>query len=165
MLCLHSSSNGSCPRHTVEGSLFCAVHANEADRIKGYLINDEILKKQFDHHTQGDLYSLRGEIVLLRSMINQRLNTATNDLERSAVYREVGGWIATLDKLVNSLSKLEEKTSQTLTREALLDFARRVIDVVSQEVKQIDGYEKVIDAIAVRLIEEVGATNNLPGIK
>ena len=161
MLCLHSSSKGSCPRHTVEGSLFCSTHANEADRVKGYLINDEILRQQFDHHQQGDLYSLRGEIVLLRAMINQRLNSATNDLERSAVFREIGGWIATLDKLVNSLSKLEEKTSQTLTRGALLDFARRVITVVSQEVKQIEGYEKVVDAIAARLVQEVGATNNI----
>jgi hypothetical protein len=160
MLCLHSSSKGSCPRHAAEGSIFCTVHCDEAERIKGYLINDAALKERFDHHSEGNLYSVRQEITLLRAMINSRLDLARNDVEKIIAFKEIGPWIATLDKLVNSLAKLEKESSQVLTREALLDFARLVINVVSSEIKTLPGYEQAVDAIKVKLIEAVSMTNN-----
>jgi hypothetical protein len=158
---MHSSQNGSCPRHAVEGSIFCSVHCDEAERVRGYLINDASLKERFDHHAEGNLYSVRQEITLLRAMINQRLDLAQNDVEKIVAFKEIGPWIATLDKLVNSLAKLEKESSQVLTREALLDFARLVINVVSSEIRQLPGYEQAVDAIKVKLIEAVAKTTNL----
>lgn len=165
MLCLHSSSKGSCPRHAVEGSIFCATHCDEQARIKGYLIEDAALKERFDHHSEGNLYSVRQEITLLRAMIQTRLDLAKNDVEKIVAFQSIGPWIATIDKLVNSLAKLEKESSQVLTREALLDFARTVITVVSTEVKTLPNYEQVVDAIKVKLIEAVGSTNNKIGDK
>lgn len=160
MLCMHSSQKGSCPRHAVEGSIYCSVHCDEQERVRGYMINDPQLREQFEHHSEGNLYSVRQEITLLRAMINSRLELANNDIEKIVAFREIAPWIATLDKLVNSLAKLEKESSQVLSREALLDFARLVINVVSEEVKQLPGYESAVDAIKVKLIEAVAQTKN-----
>ena len=158
--CLKSGKNGSCPRHAAEGSLFCDRHTDEAVQVRNYLIEDAKLRDGFERQEQASLYSLRDEVVLLRTMINDRLNMAKNEAERIVAYREIGGWISTVDKLVNSLNKLEKETSQVLTKETLMEVGRQIVQIISEEVKKLPGHEEVIDAVAVRLVPVIeGAVN------
>lgn len=150
--CLKSGKNGSCPRLAVEGSLFCERHTNESDRVQTYLIEDAALRASFERQSHANLYSLREEVCLIRAMINDRLNICRCEAERLVAYREIGTWIGTVDKLVNSLNKLEKETSQILTKETLLTIGAALVTVISEELKKIEGHEKVIDAISVRII-------------
>ena len=158
--CLSSGSNGSCPRKAVEGSMFCDRHTNEAERVRNYLIEDAQLKTSFERQQKADLFSLRDEVILLRTMIGDRLNMAKSEAERMVAYREIGTWIGTVDKLVNSLNKLEKETSQVLTKETVLDIGRQIVQVISEEVKKLPGHEQVIDAVAVRLVPIIEEATN-----
>lgn len=158
--CFRSSKSGSCPNEAAEGSLFCQKHANENDQIKGYILQDEEILKQFEHHAKGNLFSLRQEVTLLRAMINDRLNMANTPSERQLAYREVGNWIGTLDKLTNSLNRLEKETSEVLTRETLMKLAQQMVQVISEEVKTLPGYEAAVDRIATRVVGLVNEASN-----
>ena len=158
--CLKSGPNGSCPQQAVEGSLFCARHTNESQRVRNYLIEDAKLQAEFDRLAGADLYSLRDEVVLLRTMIQDRLNMAKSEAERMVAYREIGTWISTVDKLVVSVNKLEKETSQVLTKETLMSIGAAIVQVIAEEVKKLPGHEDVIDAVAHRIIPLIEQASN-----
>jgi len=158
--CLHSGPSGSCPRQVVTGSLFCDRHTDEAERVRNYLIEDAKLREGFDRQQRADLYSLREEVTLLRTMINDRLNMAKSDAERIVAYREISTWIGTVDKLVNSVNKLDKETSQVLSKETLMSVAAAIVKVISEEIKKLPGHEQVIDAVATRIVPLIEEASN-----
>lgn len=161
MNCLHSAKNGSCPHKPVEGSLFCAQHTNQDDRIAEYLVEDPTLGGEYDRQGRGNLLSLRSEVTLLKAMVGRRLNFAKTEAEQIVAFNQVSSWMITIDKLVNSLHKLEKETSEVLTRDTLMKVARQFIAIISEEIKQLPGYEDAIDRIAPRLVGVVATAANL----
>jgi hypothetical protein len=158
--CLKSGTNGSCPRQAVEGSLFCDRHTDEGKRVRNYLIEDARLKVEFERLAGADLYSIRDEVALLRTMINDRFNMARSEAERIVAYREIGSWLGTLDKLVTSLNKLEKDTDQVLTKETLLSIGLEIVKILDEEIKSLPGHEQVIDAVAVRIVPLIEQASN-----
>lgn len=153
MKCLHSSTAGSCPLDSVEGSLYCQKHSNEIALRRNYLLDDEKLRESLEGKLGSNMImSLREEVALLRVMIQDRLNLAKSDAERLVAYNQVGNWLGTLDKLVNSLNRLEKETSQVLTKETLMQVGRAIVSILSEEIKRLEGYEDVIDAVATRIV-------------
>jgi hypothetical protein len=136
----------------VAGSLFCDRHTDEQKQVRNYLIEDARLRAGFERQNVADLYSLREEVALLRMMINDRLNMAKSEAERMVAYREIGSWVGTVDKLVNSLNKLDKETSQVLTKDTLMAIGLQIVQVLAEEVKRLPGHEQVIDAVSVRLV-------------
>lgn len=158
--CLHSGTSGSCPRDAVAGSLFCERHTDEAQRVRNYLIEDAKLREGFERQQSADLYSLREEVTLLRTMINDRLNMAKSEAERIVAYREISTWIGTVDKLVNSVNKLEKETSQVLTKETLMAIGAAIVKVIAEEIKSLPDHERVIDAVATRIVPLIEEASN-----
>ena len=159
-ICMHSGPNGSCPKPSVEGSLFCDVHSNELSRVQTYLIEDETARAHFDRQDQTNLHSVRAELKLLRMMINDRISMAKSEADRMAAYNAVGPWIATVDKLVQNLAKMERETSAVLTRETLLKVGQSIVQIIADELQHVEGREMVIDAIAKRIIPVVSEASN-----
>lgn len=158
--CTRSGPNGSCPLDATSGSLFCEKHSNPSVLRRNYILEDTKLQAKLDRDQGNVIYSLRDEVVLLRAMVEDRLNFAKNDVERLVAYQQVATWIATIDKLVNSLNKLEKETSQTLTKATLMEVARQLVQVIAEEIQHLPNHEMVIDAISQRVVPVIeGATN------
>lgn len=157
---MRSGRNGSCPLDAVQGSMFCEEHSNELTLRANYLIEDERLRNLFERKRGTELTSMRDDVALMRTMIEDRLNLAKSDAERLAAYSQIGNWMGTLDKLVNSLNRLEEKTSAVLTRETLMKVAQSLVQVIAEEIANLPDSEMVIDAIAQRVVPVIeNATN------
>lgn len=140
--------------------MFCDRHTDEQAQVRDFLIEDADLRAKFETHKKSDLYSLRNEVALLRTMVYDRLNMAKSEAERIVAYREIGTWMGTLDKLVSSLNRLEKDTSQVLTKETVLAIGREMVQAIAEEVRALPDHEKVIDAIAVRIVPLIeNATN------
>lgn len=164
--CLKSGSNGSCPYDALDGSLFCDRHSNEVALQRNYVLADAQLAEKFERqHGASMLNTLREEVMLLRAMANDRLNMCKTDAERIVAYSQVATWFGTIDKLVTTLNRMEKETSQVLTKETLMEVFRTIVAVISDEVKSLDGYEKVIDAISVRLVPVIEEAANVKGSK
>lgn len=159
--CTRSGPNGSCPLDAVEGSLFCEKHSNQLSLRRNYLLEDAKLQEKISRDQGSVIYSLRDEVVLMRAMVEDRLNLAKTDAERLMAYQQVATWIATIDKLVNSLNRLEKETSQTLTKETLMEVGRQLVQVIAEEIRELPNHEMVIDSIARRIQPVIeGATNS-----
>lgn len=160
MKCTRSGPNGSCPLDAVEGSLFCEKHSNEAALRSNYVLADAKLAEKLSSKPGDVIYSLRDEVTLMRAMIEDRLNMAKSDAEKLVAYNQVAAWIGTVDKLVNSLNRLEKEVNSTLTKDALFEVARKLIQVIVEEVQHLPGHENVIDAISHRVVPVIEDASN-----
>ena len=73
--------------------------------------------------------SLRDEIGLLRLVIEQRLNQCQTEVEMALAGPQIAEMIGKVDKLVNSAHRLEGSLGQTLDKQALLNFAEKIIAI------------------------------------
>lgn len=160
--CLKSSGNGSCPLDAVEGSLFCQKHSNEISLQRNYLLEDAKLAGSMERQQGSNmLYSLREEVMLLRAMVQDRLNMAKSDAERMMAYQQIGSWIGTIEKLVVSLNKLEKETSEVLTRATLIQVGQQLVSIIAEEISHLPNHEMVIDAIANRVVPVIEEAANV----
>lgn len=128
---------------------------------RNYMLEDAKLQESLEGKLASNMIlSLREEVALLRVMIQDRLNFAKSDADRLVAYNQVGVWLGTLDKLVNSLNRLEKETSQTLTKETLMEVGRAIVMILSEEIKKLEGHEQVIDAVASRIVPVIEEASN-----
>ena len=158
--CARSGPNGSCPLDATQDSLFCEKHSNDVALRRNYMLADAKLAGKFDVDPGNLIYSLRDEVILLRAMVEDRLNMAKTDAEKIVAYSQVGAWIGTLEKLVNSLNKLEKETSQTLTKATLMEIGRQLVQIIADEVSHLPNHEMVIDAISERIVPVIQDATN-----
>lgn len=95
--------------------------------------------------------SLRDEIGLLRLMVEARLNSCKDDLELALAAPQVAEMIAKVDKLVNSAHRLEGALGLTLDKQALLNFAEKIIAISGRyiaEEKLGDFGDEILAALA-----------------
>ena len=134
------------------------MHTREADRLRGYRLNDPDLKERFDYHSrEGMLGSLRQEVTLLRSMIEQRLDLARTEADKVAAFNVVTPAINSLDKLVNSIVKLERTTNMVLEKDAAKNLAEGIVQVLTEELR---GQDTIIDRIAKKIAGLVAEAHN-----
>lgn len=73
--------------------------------------------------------SLRDEIGLLRLLVESRINECKSGVELAVAGPQIAEMIAKVDKLVNSAHRLEGALGQTLDKQALLNFAEKIIAI------------------------------------
>ena len=99
-------------------------------------------QKRLAEMSQGDGSDLRDEIALCRLL----LESAANQQSPAAV-----ALLQTLSRL--SVADLQNRLRRhdLLSREEAMNFARELCEVVTQEIKTLDGYEDVLERIAERI--------------
>lgn len=159
--CEHTGMRGKCTHPVVAGSKYCSKHSNESDRIKGYLLTNPELRKQFEHHSQSDLYeSLRQEIDLLRATINLRVNAATSTADLVSLLNVVHKPLVDLVKCMETLSKLQHQNNIVLGQEAQFRLADEIIEILTSELETLPGYETIVDKVASRLANAIANERN-----
>lgn len=136
-------------------------HTDESKRIKGYRLTDPELREKFDHHNdEASLQTVREEIVLLRAMIEQRLNMATNKAEKEAAFQIVTPAIAKVNTLVESLTKLARQTSTMVGKAALHKLGADIVTILTEELDGVPQYDEIIDSVAARITQAVKEARN-----
>ena len=159
--CQHSGPRGQCSRPAVDGSNFCLSHCKESDLIKGYRLADTDLRQRFDELSAMDsIETVRQEVRLLRTLIEDRINLARNEAERITAFQVVHPAISTLNKLVESLGKLERQTNEVLDKGALTKLSDDIVTILIEELCDIDGYTDIIDRVASRIAGAVAGARN-----
>lgn len=159
--CQHSGPNGQCSRPAVDGSEFCLQHSKESDRIRGYRLADESLRERFNQmKSENGLETVRDEVRLLRAMIEERTNMARTEAEKIVAFQVIHPAISTLNKLVESLSKLERQTNAVLSKEALNKLCEGIAQILIEELKEVDGYTEIVDRVAARISDAIAEARN-----
>lgn len=159
--CKHSGQRGQCHSAAIDCSDFCERHSSESDRIMSYQLSDPDLKGRFEHHSRSEcLQTLRDEVVLLRSLVNQRLDLAKTDAEKISAFAVVHPALSTLDKLVNSLSKLERQTAVVLDKAAAQRLAVDIGKILIDELNDVNDRDAIIDRVSKRIAQAIMDARN-----
>ena len=106
--------------------------------------------------------SLRDEIGLLRLMVETRLNSCKDELEMLMAAPQIADMIGKVDKLVNSAHRLEGALGQTLDKQALLNFAEKIIAISGRyiaEEKLSDFGDEILAALAATSVAAKAAND------
>lgn len=111
------------------------------------LTNPELLEA-FDHHSSGIVASLKSEIILLRSLLEDRLNLAETPAERMSAFPVITMALGTLAKMIDTLQKVEVQAGRLLSLEQVEKFTESVIEAI---VAELPDNPELIDRIVSRI--------------
>jgi len=159
--CKHTGTRRQCQFQAIEGSVYCAKHSNEADRVKGYKLQDPELRARFEELGREDsLDTIKQEVLLLRILIEDRLNFCKNAAERTTALQGVTSALATIDKLVNSLCRLQRVSSLTLDKPALSRLSTRIIEILLENLGDLPDRDEIVDRVAAEIAQAIVDARN-----
>lgn len=152
--CTGTTPSGQCPSRSLPGTNKCAAHggavASKSFQRRQYLLEEARLSDRVSHYSSHEsIYSLREEIALTRVLIEKLLSQPNVDLTLQAP--ALISLFQTLEKLVKTSSQVEVKLGAMLSKDTVFKLAAEFIDIVSEHIKDIDGYEERIDSIIAEI--------------
>jgi hypothetical protein len=124
--------------------------------MKNYLITRTYLKDGLERHSAIDeIRGLREEIAIARALIEKRLNMVDSKADYLHACGQVNTLLLTVDKLINSFHRLDVNLGNMLSKSALLEVAKEVVQILTEELKHVEGYEAIIDRVLSKISESV----------
>ena len=159
--CQHTGVRGSCVQTAIDGSAYCEIHSTEADRLKGYRLQDPELRRRFDELSRdASLETVKQEVLLLRVLIEDRLNFCKNAAERASALQYVTSSLATVDKLLNSLERLQRAASITLDKPTLSRLSEKIINILLDNLGDLPDRDEIVDRVAAEIAQAVMEIRN-----
>ena len=152
--CQSNTSRGPCTNQTVPGSSYCRFHTKDANLCAAYRLSDPDLQESVTWHAKASLLDISQQIVLLRSIVERRLNMAgDSDAEKISAFTFVAAQLQALTKMTESLVKLAKESGELMERNEVEGLVDKLVSIVSEEIKDVEGYEGIIDKIVSRIQE------------
>lgn len=140
--CQGNDAHGQCRMVKIEGSDYCTRHGGHSvrtQREKGELRNLKLTKFKARLVELGDsshLMSLRDEIAVLRITLEELVNSCDGPSDLITMSGQIAALVGNVGKLVKDCHSIEEKTGHLLSKDALTNFAGRVIDIVVRHIPE-----------------------------
>ncbi len=129
-----------------------------------YKLYDPELRSRFEEmKASADLRTLKQDVALLRTVLEQRLNFARNEAEKIAAIQSVAPMFGTLDKLVGSLDKLERRSGEVLEKDAVQKLVLDIVNVLAFELDGVPGRDGIVDRVARRMADVIAKARNVEG--
>ena len=156
MKCNKITSRGQCRREAVKGSHYCSLHSKSEDMITAYKLNNAELNGDVRHHARASLADLSQQVVLMRAIVQRRLNMAgDNDAEQMAAMNFASTQLASIVKATETMVKLAREAGELMSRIEVEEFVDGVVTIVSEELQKASIPETVVDSIAERISDEL----------
>lgn len=133
----------NCPRHAG----FEQAWSAEKERAHDYRL--QVWQERLSEFAESDkVKSLRGEIGILRMMIEAILNTCENTHDLIMYSSKLANLVAKVETLVRTCTKLEMTMGNVLDQTAAMNFAGDVVKLIRKHVKD----DAIIDEISSGII-------------
>ena len=160
--CKHIGQHGQCKYEVVPDANKCYHHgglpekkAKDAASLSSYRLN--LFQARLDQHIYDpNIKSLRGEIGILRMMIETRLNQCKDDYDLMLQSAAIAKLVTDANTLVTSCHRIETLTGQLLDKQQLAEFASGVVDIITQTCNP-DQAEDISNKILNLMIEDTFA--------
>jgi len=159
--CEATTQAGQCRHVSIEGHTKCAYHLRRLNiedsmALRTYLLTNPDIASAAGRHSQAEeIKSLREEIALCRSLVERRLNMIENPTDFIGAIGHINTLFLTLEKLISSCHRLEVNLGTLLSKTALLDLAREIVDILMSELEHVDGFEDLVDKIGERIVAAI----------
>lgn len=154
--CTHVGQHGKCIYEVVPGTTKCLHHgggaaeaSNEKKAISSYRL--QLFQARLDRHQEDvNIKDLRGEIGVLRMMIETKLNNCKDDYDLMLQSSSIAQMVVQANTLVTSCHRIETLTGQLLDKQSLAEFAKQVVEIISNECDP-DTSDRIADQIITTL--------------
>jgi len=170
MQCEYVTTRGQCVKSAISGSKFCQDHSakSAATMINQYRIACKLLGDAPERHANADeLKSLRGEIAILRSALERRLNIIESDAELIAAMPTLKDFALALDKLATSCHNMDVKLGNLLDKQALMSLAQRMIKIIEEAMRPFadrkasnEEIDEAVEAVGQAIVEAIAEQEN-----
>lgn len=152
MSCQANTSRGPCPNTARPGSTYCRQHTRDANLATAYRLSNPDLQESVEYHARASLMDLSQQIVLMRGIIERRLNMGDgSESDQISAYNFVAAQLLSLTKMTEVLVKLSKESGELMERGDVETYTDAVLNIVIEEIKVVPGFEAVIDRILTRL--------------
>jgi hypothetical protein len=136
--------------------------------INQYRIATAELRDTAYRHAQGDkLKDLKGEIVILRSLLEARLNMINGDAELIAAMPTLKDYAQTIEKIISSCHAMDVKLANLLNKSALIQVAQDIIVIMEENLRPLvdttpstETVDETIEAIGRSIVESIAKQEN-----
>ena len=133
----------------------------EDSTVVNYRLNEQKFNTRvLEFRESTDLATLRDELALCKSLIEDRLNFTNTPAERAACLPTIRDLLNTLSKLASAHRTHEIESGELLTKDALRRFANEVIQIIVGELSGLTGWEEIVERVGSRLSQAVENANN-----
>lgn len=164
--CKKSTNLGQCMNRVVAGSDYCEAHGGnhnfEENNLKGYW-----LAKAQDRTRLASLSDdlepvkeLRDLIALQHMLIERRWNLIKTEGDLLQACGPLNQMLQRMEGLVTSCHKIEQNLGQLLAKHAIFALAKRMVEIIVEELEGIEHYEEIVDTITTRLIDIIRGADN-----
>jgi len=170
MQCEYVTSRGQCPNEAEKGS-FCADHSATSHKsmLNQYRIAGSLIGESADRHSRSeDLKSIRGEIAIMRSLLETRINTCTSDAELVSAMPVIRDAALAIEKMAVSCHTMDVKLGNLIDKQALMQLAQRLIGIISKYVRPFENstpttedIDLAIEAVGQELVEAIAQQENI----
>lgn len=148
---------GQCNIRAIEGSRFCPMHAGfgnknaQRENVRNFRLS--MWQSRMEEFADNDkVKSLREEIGILRILLEQTINKCNSETDLLLQTNRISDLVLKIEKVVLSCHRLEERTGLLIDKNAILQLAGVMIEIISKHVIDEDTLkvvgEEIIDAIA-----------------
>lgn len=99
--------------------------------------------------------TLREEIALARILVEKRFNIIKTDNDLIQGCGAINSLLLTIEKLVKTCHTMEQSLGTLISRTDMLRIAEKVIEIIAEELAGVDGFEIVVDRVAMRLVKSI----------
>lgn len=163
--CKGSVRSGQCWNHAEHGSDYCCYHlgvsTEREERKNLYNLTQarhRIRLAQLKDHEQ--VKSLREEIALARILLEERFNQVKDDADLMAACPMLNQLLLTLERLIKSSHQIEQNLGALLAKPTVILLGQNIVNLLIEELKQIDGYEEIVDRITDRMFTAIESAVN-----
>lgn len=154
--CAKITSRGQCKRQAAKGSNYCTLHAKNEDLITAYKLSDPALTEDVKHHARASLADISQQVVLMRALVQRRLNMAGDDpASQINAMNFAASQLSSIVKSTETMVKLARESGDMLSRVEVEELVDKVVDIVGQELNAGNVDNAVVDKIAARINEEL----------
>lgn len=154
--CHNVIAGRQCPHVSIEGTHLCERHTSgnkrsARDPLSNYQFSSQFHVKIKDFAECEDIKSLRGEIGVLRLMLQSVINNCKNEDELSLQADRITRLVGEINKCVINCQKLEESTGQLLDKTVVINIGGMIVGVIDKYVDNKD----VLDEIGREIYEGI----------
>jgi len=157
--CEFTHPTGQCTEEALEGETFCSLHTHlDPEKHQKRLYNLHKFKYRARYEQIGEheaLRSLRDEVAISKMMLEETFNSIQNDSEFMATRSDLAQQLATVEKLVASMIKMETSLGSLLSKPTLLKIASEIVRILLDKLKDIPNHELIIDDISAAILKTI----------
>lgn len=157
--CQSITKFGQCPNLAMEGVKHCKIHGgayqqtqNEVKNMNRYRVAK--WQERIKHFgTDNNIKNIRDEVAILRMLMEERLNQCATPVDMILQSGPISDLVMKIERVVTTCHNLEKSMGFLLDKQQILQFADRVIAIISESITDQALVEQIATRIAAALEE------------